>query len=113
MYEKVIILFLIINLPIILFYNKIVNKVNIFDYADGIRKLHKNKVPLFGGILIIYNVVIFSFFNEFLEINIDYFFLNTREYFSFYVGLVFIFLIGIYDDKSNNIKTASRTLMFL
>ncbi len=110
MYEKVIILFLIINLPIILFYNKIVNKVNIFDYADGIRKLHKNKVPLFGGILIIYNVVIFSFFNEFLEINIDYFFLNTREYFSFYVGLVFIFLIGIYDDKYN--LSANKKLFF-
>ena len=38
MYEKSLLLFIIINIPIVIFYQKIIRKFNIFDTADGIRK---------------------------------------------------------------------------
>ena len=46
MYEKLIVIFILINLPIVIFYNKITNIINIIDYRDDVRKFHKNNVPL-------------------------------------------------------------------
>lgn len=101
MHEKLIIIFIIINLPIIIFYRQVTNKINIFDYHDGVRKLHKKKVPLFGGILLIYNIVLFSLIDYFFNLNLSNHFLNTREYVSFFGGLLMCFLVGLYDDKFN------------
>ena len=42
MYDKIIILFILINAPIVLFFKKIVEKINIYDSADNVRKFHKN-----------------------------------------------------------------------
>lgn len=102
MHEYILTIFTLINLPIIFFYNSITKFINIYDKADNIRKFHKNKVALSGGILIIYNLIFFFildflFFNhELLNLKLD-----TREFFSLILGLVLFFIIGIYDDKFN------------
>ena len=82
MHEYILTIFTLINLPIIFFYNSITKFINIYDKADNIRKFHKNKVALSGGILLIYNLIFFyirfSFFNhELLNLKLD-----TREFFS-------------------------------
>ena len=49
MLEILILLIFVINIPIILIFNKLTKFININDKADNIRKFHKNDVPLFGG----------------------------------------------------------------
>ena len=53
MYEKIILLFIIINIPIVFFYKYLVNLINIYDYGDGIRKLQKRPIALIGGFMVL------------------------------------------------------------
>ena len=63
MYENIFIISFLINIPVVLFYKKMTNYINIFDKADNVRKFHKNKVALFGGVILIYNLLIFLILN--------------------------------------------------
>lgn len=85
-----------------LYYKKISGLLNIYDYPDGIRKKHKNKIPIIGGIGLIgliYLIYIFSIFDLY---QFDSYLINkVRNLFSFYVTLTLFFLIGLYDDKYN------------
>ena len=99
MYEKTLLLFIIINIPIVFFYNQLVKFINIYDIPDNIRKLQKKRVPRFGGILIIYNLFFYIFLDYFFNLNSYEYFFNTREYFAFFFGIFGFFLIGLYDDK--------------
>ncbi len=112
MYEKILILFILINIPIIIFYQKIIKKFNIFDTADGIRKLHKNDISLFGGSLIIYNVFTFYIIDYFIGLNTEVIFFSTRENFSFFGGIILVYLVGIYDDKFDLSSTKKLFLNF-
>ena len=69
MYDKIIIIFVLINVPIIFFFKKIIKLINIYDNADNIRKFHKKSVPLFGGFLIFYNFILFIFSDFILNFN--------------------------------------------
>jgi UDP-GlcNAc:undecaprenyl-phosphate/decaprenyl-phosphate GlcNAc-1-phosphate transferase len=99
MYEKIFILFVIVNTPIVLFYKQLVQFIDINDAPDKVRKLQKDIVPLFGGILIVYNLIIFFVTDIFFNLNNDEYFFNTREYFVFFTGIFGCFSIGLYDDK--------------
>jgi UDP-GlcNAc:undecaprenyl-phosphate/decaprenyl-phosphate GlcNAc-1-phosphate transferase len=101
MYEKTILLFLLVNFPIVCFFNQLVHLININDHPDNVRKLHKKDVPLFGGILIIYNLTIFLIADFFLDLNIFQEISSKREYLTFTMGVLFFFFIGIFDDKYN------------
>ena len=101
MFENIILIFVIINMPIIIFFNPITKFINIFDVADNVRKFHKNNVPLFGGILIIYNLIFFFVLDYFLNLNLSQEIINKREYFTFCIGTIIFFCIGIFDDKYN------------
>ena len=68
MYEKIILLFIIINIPIVFFYKYLVNLINIYDYGDGIRKLQKRPIALIGGFILIYNLSIFFYYKYFYNI---------------------------------------------
>ena len=95
------------NLLFIIFYKSITKKINLFDYPNIKRKIHKTKVFLGGGILFEINIlvlVMLLFFNNFLEK--DYFY-SLKSYISFFVIPLFLFTIGYIDDKKNlsaNIK---------
>lgn len=99
MSEVIFLLILIINIPIVIFYRTITKIICINDRADNVRKLHKTDIPLFGGILITFNIIIFSILDFFLNLNLINELYSTREYFSFYLGIIFYFLLGIFDDK--------------
>jgi UDP-GlcNAc:undecaprenyl-phosphate GlcNAc-1-phosphate transferase len=101
MYEKTILLFVLINIPIVFFYNKLVNFINLNDHPDKVRKFHDRDIPLFGGILIIYNLVFFVILDYFFNLNYFQEIGSKREYLSFFTGLLFFFCIGIFDDKYN------------
>tara|TARA_B100000795_G_C22800587_1_gene441694 strand:+ start:456 stop:1466 length:1011 start_codon:yes stop_codon:yes gene_type:complete len=103
MYESVSLIILLINLPVLFFYNFITKKINLYDHNDGKRKFHITPIPLIGGFLLIYNILIFIIFDyniDFKE-NIHEYFFNTRESVAFFSGIIFCFLLGVYDDKFN------------
>jgi UDP-N-acetylmuramyl pentapeptide phosphotransferase/UDP-N-acetylglucosamine-1-phosphate transferase len=93
----------ILSFLFVIFNNKISKLVNIFDYPDKKRKLHKAVSSPVGGILIFLITIIFIidlfFFKEFfLGNNIS---LTGREALVFVFGSFLIFFIGLLDDKYN------------
>ncbi len=83
---------------------KISKIINIYDIPDNNRKLHKNPVPLVGGILLFINfIIIILFFNfdiEFDDLNILLF-------------SCLFFFVGLIDDKYNLLPTSKFLLNIL
>ena len=102
MYEKILLLFIAINIPIIFFYNQLVKFININDIPDNIRKFQKKRVPLFGGILIFYNLFIFFFIDYFFNLNPYEYFFDTREYFVFLFG--FLSFLSFFSFSEGNLS---------
>lgn len=106
-----IVLSLILNLIIILNYKKISGFLGIYDYPDKIRKIHSNKVPLIGGIIIYINffllLIFVIFVSNFFEENLKSFFIKKSIFQNLFFISSLIILMGISDDKKNlnaNIK---------
>ena len=101
MYELDIFFVLLINLPILFFYKLITKKLNLYDLSDGSRKFQEKPVPLVGGVLLIYNILIFQILSLVNVVGNEYneYFSSTRELFAFYLGLLFCFSVGAFDDK--------------
>ena len=78
--------------------------------ADNIRKHHKSDVPLFGGILIIYNLILFFILDYFLNLNLLEESVSRRAYLTFIFGIALFFFMGIFDDKYN--LSANKKLLF-
>ena len=99
----IIIFFLLgLNLLILLNYKRISNLFNIFDKPDGKLKLHKTKIPIVGGIILIINFTILFiyqilFLNQFLFLNIENLF--RFELLSLLLLIYGYFFLGLYDDK--------------
>ena len=99
----IIIFFLLgLNLLILLNFKRISNTLNIFDKPDGKLKLHKTKIPVVGGIILIINFSILFiyqilFLNQFLFLNIENFF--RFELLSLLLLIYSYFFLGLYDDK--------------
>jgi len=107
---------LFINLISLLFFfilykntNLITEKLNLIDYPDKKRKLHKKKTPLIGGLII--------FLCFFYLIVIDQLFsINSNYIFKIIFILSPIFIIGLLDDIHNfspTNKTISISLLIL
>lgn len=103
---------LIVNLIFILFFKKIVNIYNIYDFPN-VKKIHKKKISLVGGFFILINFLIILLFyilffnNEFFD---PLFFgelsdiKDTRSlkvFFVFFIIPIIFFFIGYLDDKFN------------
>ena len=103
MNHNLLIVLITLNLPIILFFNHLIKKFNIYDKSDGIRKFQKNPIALFGGSIIFYNIFVIIFFEKITYINFinDFTFSSNRELVAFGVGLIAFFMIGLFDDKYN------------
>ena len=106
---------IILNSITIFFFKDISQKFKIEDSSDGVRKFQKIPVSLLGGTLILSNIVV--------ALAIDYFFyknllfeklLSTnREYFSFVVGIIVLYLFGLYDDKYKLSASNIFVILFL
>lgn len=113
-----IICFTIINLFIIVYFDKIKFFHFNVDKPDSKRKLHKQPIPLAGGPIIIINLSIYFlislfepkiFFNEII-------FDNTKSLILFFFTSFLIFLLGFFDDKfdySANIKFLIISILIL
>ena len=71
---------------------KISKIINIYDIPDNDRKLHKNPVPLVGGVLLFINFLILILFINF---DIEFIYLNILLFSCLF------FLVGLIDDKYN------------
>ena len=107
---------LFINLISLLFFfilykniNLITKKLNLIDYPDKKRKLHKKKTPLIGGLIIflcfVYLIIVDQLFS-----------INSNFIFKIIFILSPIFIIGLLDDIHNfspTNKTISLSLLIL
>ena len=97
--------YFIINFLIIYFFEKLSSFFNVYDFPDNIRKLHKKKTSLFGGSIILLNLLLFYLLSVFLDnhlvLNI-----NLKIFIS---GCLLFYLLGLIDDKKN----LNSTLKFL
>jgi len=109
-------LIILFNLIIFLNIDFIIKKYGVYDYPDKIRKIHKKKTSLSGGLIIFLNILViilcYSFQGSQFENLIKYFFNNNIIYlFLFLFHLTVIFLFGFFDDKFN--ISARKKIIFL
>lgn len=100
------------------FYNlsRIAKTINIFDFPDNNRKIHKGKIPVLGGLLIIFNIILIVLFLNKQILNFEVYknviLINSYYFiFTFFFSLLFLFFIGIIDDKYS-IKPFIKILSF-
>ena len=97
--------YFLINFLIIYFFKKLSSFFNVYDFPDNIRKFHKKKTSLFGGSIILFNLLLFYLLSLFLDndlvLNI-----NLKIFIS---GCLLFYLLGLIDDKKN----LNSTLKFL
>ncbi len=91
------------NLILIFFFDKIkLFHINL-DKPDGKRKLHKKPIPLAGGIIIFFNLILYTLF---ITINPNFlideiFFVDYENFVLFFITSLSIFFLGFIDDKLN------------
>jgi UDP-GlcNAc:undecaprenyl-phosphate GlcNAc-1-phosphate transferase len=112
--SKEIITFILFIGNLIIAYNvKTISKIlNIYDTPDGVRKFHIIPTPLLGGIIFLFPILLLllqSFLSE--NIFFDLSSINKKEFLNLFVLLLFVFLIGFFDDKIG--VSANKKLFFL
>tara|TARA_X000000950_G_scaffold277358_1_gene366632 strand:+ start:7162 stop:8175 length:1014 start_codon:yes stop_codon:yes gene_type:complete len=95
----------LLNLFLIIFFQKIKIFHSNIDYPDNKRKNHKLPTPLAGGIIIIINLIFILIYLVLLN--------NFAEKIIFYFSCLLIFLLGFFDDKYNFIYTKKFILLSL
>ena len=110
----------LLNLIFLVKFDYISTLLNLIDKPSKI-KIHKNKIPCFGGIIFLFNIslfIIFLFFvNNNPELSKKYsIFLNEDFYASLRAGIslflitIFLFLLGFLDDRLK--ISANKKLFF-
>jgi UDP-GlcNAc:undecaprenyl-phosphate/decaprenyl-phosphate GlcNAc-1-phosphate transferase len=104
---------ILINLLIFINFQTIKNKINLIDDPKSeVRKIHKKPVSQIGGIWLMLNLFIIYFFSKnFFEIKIfNESIHDLKKFGSLWMGLLFLFLIGLVDDKFK-IKTSIKSIL--
>ena len=96
---KIFLLLLLSNLLILFNLKKFSRFINIYDKPNKKLKKHKSNVPLVGGIIIIINIIIYSFLSLFFETPFKDIVVLNKEYISGFFLVTSFFLLGLYDDK--------------
>ena len=100
----------LVNTILIKNYFILSKRINLFDIPNNSRKIHKQPIPILGGILIFFNFLLFFFYEFFFTFKVhlsdtffleDYFLNSRRDIFSFTFTLFGLFLLGYVDDKIN------------
>ena len=83
-------IFVLFNFIILFFFNYIKNKINVYDYPDKKKKLHNKPIPLLGGWIFLFNLILFLT-------------LKTEHLLGLEVNVIlcslFFLIIGVLDDK--------------
>ena len=106
---------ILINLLIFINFRKIKNKIKLIDDPKNeVRKIHKKPISQIGGIWLMLNLfTMYLFSRNFFEIKIfNESIYNLKNFNSLWIGLLFIFLIGLVDDKFK-IKTSIKSALLL
>ena len=104
---------IILNCLILIFFSSIQKKINIYDYPSE-KKIHVNKVPLLGGLIFFVNIIIYLIFFNFFHTKFSssiFGFSSIMNDFLLIVSIVFLFFLGLIDDKKN--LSASIRLILL
>tara|TARA_B100000579_G_scaffold234648_1_gene192340 strand:+ start:117 stop:1118 length:1002 start_codon:yes stop_codon:yes gene_type:complete len=95
-----ILIILLSNFLIFLFYKKLSKNINLIDLPDSFIKLHKYPTPLLGGFFIFFSLLIYFFtllsFSENFRVDI---FASNKSLFNFFFLCSTFFFIGYLDDK--------------
>ncbi len=101
---------LLINLLIFLNYSRIARIYNVYDIPDDLRKYHKNRVPLLGGLIIYFNLFVFIIFS-YLDFFEKLIFHSKNEINLFFFSVSLLFIMGFLDDKYN--VSANKKLLII
>ena len=82
----------ILNLIILFFFNYLKSLINIYDLPDNERKIHSKPIPLIGGYIFLFNVILFLILKKWA--------ISLLEMQIILCASTFL-LIGILDDKFN------------
>lgn len=104
---------IIVNILVFIFNKKIAEVLNLFDKPDKLRKLHKYKVPLTGGIIILLNaclglILILSNKSHYEESIILQ---NNYDLIILLTAIIIFFFVGYLDDKYN--ISANKRFLFI
>ena len=113
---KYLIFLIAFNFLLFLFQKKIDLIINVYDKPDKIRKLHRNLVPLTGGLYLILNILFIVLVDFILNEKIFFFkelFYYNRIYFSLISGIILFFLLGLFDDKKSINANLKLVIQFL
>ena len=97
---------MIINF-IVLFFNFFIFKkypfiskmYNLYDYPDNIRKKHANPVPLLGGLIMYFNLVLYYLICLNYDLGEYNLFTSNHEMTVFFLTASSFFFLGLIDDK--------------
>tara|TARA_Y100000591_G_scaffold331247_2_gene364549 strand:- start:2 stop:1024 length:1023 start_codon:yes stop_codon:yes gene_type:complete len=106
---------ILINLLIFINFKTIKNKIKLIDDPKSeVRKIHKKPISQIGGIWLILNLfIVYLFSKNFFEINIfNESIHDLKKFSSLWIGILFLFLIGLIDDKLK-IKTSIKSILLL
>ena len=97
-----IILLILLNIIFLIKFKNISKFIGLFDHPDYKRKIHNKKISCIGGVLIFMNITILFVFDIFFSkelISKNYFEVEIFSFIYFYISLIMIFMMGLYDDK--------------
>tara|TARA_B100000767_G_scaffold161194_1_gene151299 strand:+ start:4417 stop:5421 length:1005 start_codon:yes stop_codon:yes gene_type:complete len=106
---------ILINLFIVIYFNKLFFFHYIQDKPDKDRKFHLKATPLAGGFILMINLLIY-FLTIFLNkefLSSEVFFNDNFELSIFMISSSAIFIIGLFDDKYNLTPNYKFLLLFI
>jgi UDP-GlcNAc:undecaprenyl-phosphate GlcNAc-1-phosphate transferase len=105
---------ILLNLFFFYFFDNFTRLISLYDRPDGIRKLHKKKVPNIGGFIFFINFAAIVLCLNFFNIEGLNSFLSKKQLNIFFFFSFIFFIIGYLDDKFNlnpNIKLILFTVL--
>jgi UDP-GlcNAc:undecaprenyl-phosphate GlcNAc-1-phosphate transferase len=103
-----------LNLFFFYFFENFSRLIGLYDKPDGIRKVHKKKVPCIGGFFFLINLAVIVLFLNFFNIESFNSFLSIKQFNIFFFFSFLFFIIGYLDDRFNlnpNIKLISFAIL--
>ena len=93
---QIYLIFLLIFFTMIYLRSNYISKlVNLYDYPDKKRKLHKKPTPLIGGFIFLFFLIFFYFFSIFF----NFYIIDLKTQTTITIACLIFFFLGYIDDK--------------